>query len=372
MPEKTLLHTKLTDQFESAGDYRSIRVKNKKDDASASLLLIYTGGTLGMVHDQVSGTLVPFDFEQILSQIPEIDKFDFSLTVISFHQLIDSANMQPAHWATMAGIIGAHYQQYDGFVIIHGTDTMAYSASALSFLLEDLNKPVILTGAQLPIGAIRTDARENLITALEIASARRDGRPVVTEVCIFFNNKLLRGNRARKTESAQFRAFESKNYPALATAGIRIDYDYNAIKPYQPYAKLIVHQVMENKVVFLKLFPGIMPDAVKSILQIPDLKGLVLESYGSGNALTAPWFIGMLKEAIDLGLVIFNVSQCYGGTVTQGRYETSRHLKEIGVLGGGDCTSEAALTKLMYLLANVDNPADIRRFLVRSIRGEMS
>jgi L-asparaginase len=325
-----------------------------------------------MVNDPFSGTLVPFDFEQILHQIPEIDKFDFSLTVISFHQLIDSANMQPAHWATMAGIIGAHYEDYDGFVIIHGTDTMAYSASALSYLLEDLNKPVILTGAQLPIGAIRTDARENLITALEIAAARRDGRPVVTEVCIFFNNKLLRGNRARKTESAQFRAFESKNYPALATAGIRIDYDYNAIKPYQPYAKLQVHQRMETRVVFLKLFPGISPEVLKAVLGIPGLKGLVLETYGSGNAQTSPWFIELLKKSIESGLVILNVSQCYGGTVTQGRYETSRHLREIGVLGGGDCTSEAALTKLMYLLANVENPADVRRFLVRSIRGEMS
>lgn len=325
-----------------------------------------------MVHEPDSGTLVPFDFEQILLQIPEIDKFDFSLTVISFPRLIDSANMQPSQWAAMAEIIGENYGDYDGFVIIHGTDTMAYSASALSFLLEDLNKPVILTGAQLPIGAIRTDARENLITALEIAAARRDGRPVVTEVCIFFNNKLLRGNRARKTESAQFRAFESKNYPALATAGIRIDYDYNSIKPYQPYGNLIVHQAMDNRVVFLKLFPGIMPEAVKAILDIPDLRGLVLESYGSGNAMTSEWFIEMLKEAIARGLIILNVSQCYGGTVTQGRYETSRHLKDIGVLGGGDCTSEAALTKLMYLLANVDNPADIRRFLVRSIRGEMS
>jgi L-asparaginase len=231
-------------------------------------MLIYTGGTLGMVFEESAQTLVPFDFEQILSQIPEIDKFNLNLTVISFHQLIDSANMQPAHWATMAGIIEMHYEQYDGFVIIHGTDTMAYSASALSYLLEDLNKPVILTGAQLPIGAIRTDARENLITALEIASARRDGRPVVTEVCIFFNNKLLRGNRARKTESAQFRAFESKNYPALATAGIRIDYDFNSIKPYQPYARLKVHHNMDSRVVFLKLFPGISPEAVEEEAEV--------------------------------------------------------------------------------------------------------
>ena len=362
----------MKDQEKSSGEYKTIQVKKSPDPKAASVMLIYTGGTLGMVFEESAQTLVPFDFEQILSQIPEIDKFNLNLTVISFHQLIDSANVQPSHWITMASLIEQHYEGYNGFVIIHGTDTMAYSASALSFLLEDLNKPVILTGAQLPIGAIRTDARENLITALEIASARRDGRPVVTEVCIFFNNKLLRGNRARKTESAQFRAFESKNYPALATAGIRIDYDFNAIKPYQPYAKLKVHQNMDSRVAFLKLFPGISKESLRAILEIPDLRGVVLETYGSGNAQTSDWFIELLKEAVGRGLVIFNVSQCNGGTVLQGRYETSRHLKEVGVLGGGDCTSEAAITKLMFLLANIENPADIRRFLVRSIRGEMS
>ncbi len=362
----------MSDQAENFEHYRIFEVKKSPDPRAASVMLMYTGGTLGMVFEESSQTLVPFDFEQILSQIPEINKFNFNLTVIAFHHLIDSANVQPAHWITMASLIEKHYDQFHGFVVIHGTDTMAYSASAMSFLLEDLNKPVIFTGAQLPIGAIRTDARENLITALEIAAARRDGRPVVPEVCIFFSNKLLRGNRAKKIESAQFRAFESKNYPALATCGIRIDYDFNVIKPFQPYSKLKVYRKLENRVTILKLFPGISSETVQAIVQIPGLRGIVLETYGSGNAETSPWFIQTLKSAIDQGMVIFNVSQCNGGTVTQGRYETSRQLQEIGVLSGGDLTTEAAVTKMMFLLANQEFPTDARRYLVRSIRGEMS
>lgn len=362
----------MKDQEKLSGEYKTIKVKKSPDPKAASVMLIYTGGTLGMVFEESAQTLVPFDFEQILSQIPEIDKFNLNLTVISFHQLIDSANVQPSHWITMASLIEQHYDEYNGFVIIHGTDTMAYSASALSYLLEDLNKPVIFTGAQLPIGAVRTDARENLITALEIASARRDGRPIVPEVCVFFSNKLLRGNRVKKIESAQFRAFESKNYPALATCGIRIDYNFNVIKPYQPYSKLKVYKKIDTHVTILKLFPGINHATVKAILEIPGLRGVVLETYGSGNAETSDWFIGLLKSAIDNGMLIYNVSQCNGGTVTQGRYETSRHLQEIGVLSGADSTTEAAITKLMFLLANHEFPADARRYLVRAIRGEMS
>jgi len=352
--------------------YKTFQAKTSSDPRAASVMLIYSGGTLGMVFDEDAQTLVPFDFEQILLQIPEINKFNFNLSVTSFNKLIDSANVQPSHWISIASVIEENYEQFHGFVVVHGTDTMAYSASALSYLLEDLNKPVIFTGAQLPIGAIRTDARENLITALEIAAARRDGRPVIPEVCIFFNNKLLRGNRAKKVESAQFRAFESKNYPALATCGIKIDYDFNVIKPFQPYSKLKVYKKMESRVTILKLFPGISKETVDAVLQIDGLKGVVLETYGSGNALTSDWFIDSLRKAIDSGISIFNVSQCNGGTVIQGRYETSKHLQEIGVLSGGDLTTEAAITKLMFLLANQDSPTDARRYLVRAIRGEMT
>lgn len=351
---------------------KTIRVKTSSEPGAVSILLIYTGGTLGMVQDERTHALVPFDFEQILNQIPEIKKFDFNLTVTAFDQLIDSANVKPHHWIELATLIEVTYANYHGFVIIHGTDTMAYSASALSFLLEDLNKPVLFTGAQLPIGAVRTDARENLITALEIASSRKDGRPLIPEVGIFFNNKLLRGNRAKKVESAQFRAFESKNYPALATCGIRIDYDMNVIKPYQPYSRLKVYKKMDPHVGILKIFPGISPAFVEAICMLDGLKGLVLETYGSGNAETSPWFIDLLKKAIDRGTLIFNVSQCNGGRVMQGHYETSRRLQEIGVLSGGDITTEAAITKLMFLLANVEDRHEVQRLLGRSIRGEMN
>lgn len=340
--------------------------------AKTSILVIYTGGTLGMVYDESHHQLVPFDFEQINEKIPELSRFDFNLTVISFNELIDSANVTPRHWIQIARLVEANYEHYSGFVVIHGTDTMAYSASALSFLLDDLNKPVIFTGAQLPIGAVRTDARENLITALEIAAARRDGRPIVPEVCIYFNNKLLRGNRAKKVESSHFRAFESKNYPALATCGVRIDYDFNVIKPYQPFSTLKVYKKMEPRVGLLKLFPGINKHYLESYFSNTDIKAVVLETYGSGNAPTDTWFINTLKKAIDKGIYILNVSQCNGGRVMQGRYETSRMLEEIGVMSGGDMTTEAAVTKLMFLLANCPDVNEFRRSLTRPIRGEMS
>lgn len=353
--------------------YKTITINTSAPKpADASILVIYTGGTLGMVFDEVDKHLVPFDFGQILEKIPELSQFGFNLTVISFNQLIDSANVSPAHWIALATLIEENYTKYNGFVIIHGTDTMAYSASALSYLLENLNKPVILTGAQLPIGAVRTDARENLITALEIAAARKDGRPIVTEVCIYFNNKLLRGNRAKKVESAQFGAFESSNYPPLAECGIRIDYNNLVIKPYQPFSTLKVYKKMDTRVAIIKLFPGIGSEMIECILNLPNLKGVVLETYGSGNAPTESWFIETLKRAIDKGIIIFNVSQCNGGTVMQGRYETSKALMQIGVLSGGDITTEAATTKLMFLLAHDESYGDIKRSLTRAIRGEMS
>jgi L-asparaginase len=249
---------------------------------------------------------------------------------------------------------------------------MAYSASALSYLLEDLNKPVIFTGAQLPIGAVRTDARENLITALEIAAARRDGRPLVCEVALYFNNQLLRGNRARKVESTHFGAFESRNYPPLAESGIRITYNNAALKQYQPFDTLSVYKKMDTRVAILKLFPGINRVMVEAVLNMPNLRGVVLETYGSGNAPTESWFLESIKAAIDRDILVYNVSQCFGGTVMQGRYETSKSLQNIGVLSGGDITTEAAMTKMMFLLANNGNTQDIKRLLVRSIRGELT
>ncbi|RRB07928.1 asparaginase [Larkinella rosea] len=353
--------------------YRTIHINPVLPGQSrSSVLVIYTGGTLGMVYDRLNDQLVPFDFEQILDRVPEIRRLDFELTVIVLNELIDSSNMKPSNWVNLARIVRDNYDLYDSFVILHGTDTMAYTASALSYLLEGLNKPVILTGAQLPIGVARSDARENFITAMEIAAARENDQPIVPEVCIYFNSLLLRGNRAKKKESVHFNAFHSENYPHLAMAGVNIEYNSPFIRPFSPDLQLKVYEEMDTHVVVLPIFPGINHQIISSILGIPGLKGLVLESYGSGNAPTETWFLNALKSAIDRGLIIFNVSQCDGGRVTQGRYQTSKQLDEIGVLSGSDITIEAAVTKLMFLLANEPNHEKLKNRLITPISGEMS
>ncbi|WP_394341784.1 asparaginase [Siphonobacter curvatus] len=339
-----------------------------------SVLVIYTGGTFGMVYDRRLETLVPFNFEQILERIPELARLRFSISVLVLDELLDSSNMVPNNWLEISRIIGEHYEQYDSFVIVHGTDTMAYTASALSFLFENLNKPVILTGAQLPIGAARTDAVENFITALEIAAARDEQqRPMVPEVAIYFHSYLLRGNRARKQESSQFNAFQSENYPYLAEAGVTIDYNRPYIRAYDSTKPFSVHETLDANVVILKLFPGISPSVMNSIFSIEGLKGVVLETYGAGNAPTAPWFLETLEKATDRGLILLNVSQCTGGRVLQGRYQTSKYLNEMGLVSGADLTSEAAVTKLMFLLGQYGNDsAMIRQKLTESLRGELS
>lgn len=353
--------------------YNIIKIKTKVEGKrDVKVLVIYTGGTLGMVYDSQSKSLVPFDFAQIPENLPEMARLDFDISVLTFETLLDSSNMNPSVWISLAKIIGEKYNEYDSFVIIHGTDTMAYTASALSFLLENLNKPVILTGAQLPIGVARTDAKENFITALEIAADKVNNVPVVSEVCIYFNSHLLRGNRARKRESVQFNAFESENYPVLAEAGIRIEYNKPYLKHHFPNAKLIVHDKLDENVVILKIFPGISEKVIRSILAIEGLKGVVLETYGSGNAPTEPWFLDLIKEFIDKGIIIYNVSQCNGGRVSQGHYQTSRYFQEIGVVSGADLTTEAAITKLMFILAQDTYFAEKKKNLKYSIAGEMS
>lgn len=333
------------------------------------VLIIYTGGTFGMTHDK-DGVLIPFDFSLILEHLPTLKTLALELTVVSFENPIDSSNIDPEHWRLLASIIHEQYDRHDGFVVLHGTDTMAYTASALSFMLGNLAKPVVFTGAQLPITEARSDARENLITALDIASARREGHALVPEVCIYFDDELLRGNRSRKTESMQFDAFDSGNYPPLAKAGVTIDYNYSAIRT-RPSGKLELRDRMETNISILKLFPGIHEATVEAIVNTRGLKGLVLESYGSGNAPTSEPLMRLLKKAVDSGIVVLNISQCLGGMVIQGRYETSRDLAAMGVVGGADMTTEAAVTKLMLLLGNYGTE-EVKQLLPKALAGELT
>ncbi len=296
------------------------------------------------------GVLIPFDFSLILEHLPTLKNLFLDLTVVTFEQPVDSSNIEPSHWRSIGQIIYDNYLNQDGFVILHGTDTMAFTASALSFMLIGLTKPVILTGAQLPISEPRSDARENLITSLEIASAKKDGKALVPEVCIYFDYHLLRGSRSKKVESMHFDAFESENYPALAKAGVKIDYNFSVINSPESNMTLRLLTKMDTNISVLKLFPGINQATVEAILNTPGLKAVILETFGSGNAPSSKWLIDCLKKVVDKGIIVLNVSQCPGGMVIQGKYETSKALNEIGVISGADMTIEAAVTKLMILL----------------------
>lgn len=336
------------------------------------VLLIYTGGTIGMVRDMDSDTLIPFDFDHVKTQVPELQLIDAELEGISFDRPIDSSNMSPGVWADLVGLIEENYAKFDGFVILHGSDTMAYTASALSFMIQGLTKPIVLTGSQLPIGVIRTDGKENLITAIEIASKYHNDMPVVPEVSVYFEYKLYRGNRSHKYNAEQFKAFRSSNYPLLAEAGISVL--FNTAFIHQPHfrAKPRFYKAMNSNVFVVKLFPGIMPEMVERILDTPNLEALVLETYGSGNAPTDEWFVEMLAKAIKKGLIVLNVTQCGQGRVDQGRYETSAALKRVGVVGGADITTESAVTKLMFLLAHHNDRELVLADLSRPISGEIT
>ena len=338
---------------------------------TSTILLIYTGGTIGMIKDSETGSLKNFNFNELLTYIPELNLLDCSIDTQSFEAPIDSSNMEPVYWQQLVSIIETQYDYFDGFVVLHGSDTMSYTASAVSFMLENLAKPVIFTGSQLPIGDLRTDAKENLITSIQLAALKKDNSPVIKEVGLYFEYKLYRANRTTKINAEHFEAFTSLNYPALAQSGVNLSVDYNALLV--PTGKpLLVHKALESKILLLKMFPGITQQMVTHLLDVKIFKGLVIETYGSGNVTTQSWFIAALKKVVDSGIPVVNVTQCSGGSVVMGHYQTSVALKNMGVISGKDITTEAALAKLMYLLATDDLPQDFKTLFETPLRGEMS
>ena len=340
----------------------------------SSILLIYTGGTIGMKVDPTLQALTPFDFKQILEEVPELRKFAYRIDSWTFDPLIDSSDVEPSLWISLAGLIEEKYDDYDGFVVLHGTDTMAYSASALSFMIENLSKPVIFTGSQLPIGMPRTDGKENLISAVEIAAAKdAEGHALVPEVCICFDNILMRGNRTFKMNSDNFRAFRSENLPPLAEAGINIRYNTGIIRrPASWEDTPIFRKSLDTRVSILKMHPGITPQIVRDIMCSPDTRAVIIETYGAGNAPSKEWFLKIVQEAAGMGKIILNVTQCIAGSVNMDIYATGKCLKDAGVVSGYDSTTESALAKLFYLLGNFRDNEQVKMMLEEDLRGEIS
>lgn len=337
------------------------------------ILIVYTGGTIGMVKDYNTGALKAFDFSQISSKIPELQHLNCEITTISFSNPIDSSNMNVDYYIEIAQIISDNYNNYDGFVVLTGSDTMSYTSSAISFMFENLQKPVIFTGSQLPIGDLRTDAKENLITSIEVASTYENGKPVIQEVGLYFEYKLYRANRTTKINAEQFEAFASMNYPALAESGVHLNFNRSMLlKSDKQEEKLVFRKKLDNNVAILKLFPGITASVVKSFMNIPNLKGVVLETYGSGNAPTEKWFLDLLEKSVAKGVCIVNVTQCKGGSVILGHYETSSDLKRIGIVDGKDITTESAIAKMMYLLGEKLSKEQFKYYFETSLRGEIN
>ncbi len=352
---------------------KSIFAETNKQMNGARILIIYTGGTIGMLENPTTGALEAFDWEHISNFVPELARFHYDIETITFGPPIDSSDMEPKYWTRMVEVIADNYDNYEGFVLLHGTDTMAFTASALSFMLENLSKPVIITGSQLPIGQLRTDGKENLLTSIEIAAARYpDGSPVVPEVCIFFENKLLRGNRTTKINSEGFNAFRSYNFHNLADAGIHIKFEEAFIHRPDPEKPFRPNYLLDDHVAILTLFPGMREEVMNAYLTIPNLRGLVLKTYGAGNAPKLPWLYERLKELSNRGVVIVNTTQCSTGAVDMGRYDTSLQLIEAGVLNGHDMTLECVVTKLMFLLGHNYERSRICELMNTSLAGEVT
>jgi L-asparaginase len=341
-------------------------------DSPQSILIIYTGGTIGMMKNPETGTLDPFNFNQIEDQVPELKKLGHKISAIQFDPPLDSSNISPDVWVQLAVIIKDNFDFYNGFVILHGTDTMAFTASALSFMLEGLSKPVIFTGSQLPISDLRTDGKDNLITSIEIAAAEKGGLPIVPEVCVYFENSLFRGNRTTKNSAENFNAFKSFNYPALAQTGIHIKYNFQAIHYPDKEEQLKIHTRLNKNIAILKIFPGMRENYVDAIINIGNLHGLILETFGNGNAPNYDWFVSRIEKVIQKGVIVLNVTQCNSGHVEMGKYSTSKDLKRAGVLSGFDITVEAAIAKLMYLLGEEYSYSEIVAHMNLSLRGEIS
>ncbi len=348
-------------------------VKVDKMANKPNILLVYTGGTIGMIKDYKTGALRAFDFNQIQDKIPELQHLDCNISTISFESPIDSSNMNPTYYVKIAEIIEENYNKFDGFVVLTGSDTMSYTSSAISFMFENLQKPVIFTGSQLPIGDLRTDAKENLITSIEIACARENDQPVIREVGLYFEYKLYRANRTTKINAEQFEAFASMNYPPLAESGVHLHFNHHLLFRHEAKEdQLIFRKNLIDDIVILKLFPGITKKVVEAILNIDNLRGVILETYGSGNALTETWFISLLEKIIEKGVEVVNVTQCTGGSVILGLYETSTDLKRIGIINGRDITTETAVAKMMYLLGENLSQEDFKYYFEKSLRGEIS
>lgn len=344
-----------------------------KNQAKPRILIIYTGGTIGMIENPETKVLSPFDFSHLIDNVPKIKMLDYEIENLQFDPPIDSSNMGLKHWSSIANAIDKNYDSYDGFVVLHGTDTMAYTASALSFMLENLDKPVIITGSQLPIGEVRTDGEENLITALQVAAARdHRGEAMVREVAILFENHLLRGNRSSKVSADNFNAFSSNNYPELARIGLDINFNEEVLYRTSHKRPLMVHDRMDPNVMFIVLHPGMTQSTLEHLLETPGIKGVVLKTYGAGNSPSGKWFTEPIVKAVKRGLVILNVTQCGNGSVNSNLYATGNTLAQAGVIGGNDITSEAAITKLMYLFGMGLPASQVAKYLRCSICGEMT